>query len=186
MRKTLLDWQEEDVKFMATRFHAANGNQPGLGKTIEAIHAAERVNAKTVLVTCPASVRTNWWTRVEEHFGHTRGWDIISYNAAADEKYRAALRGKYDVWIGDEIHFCKTCESQRTRAVFGSISRDGFAGLATRSYYKWPLSGTLAPNGRPLELFPMLKALAPAFKDVSYAQYTQRYCGAFFDGRERN
>lgn len=186
-RKTLLPFQVEGSRFMASRFHAANGDQPGLGKTIQAIHAADLVNARRILVTCPASVRSNWHERVEEHYGHTRGWDVISYDGASNSQFRAShVRDRYDVWIGDEIHFCKTCESQRTRAMFGSFARDGFAGLATRADYKWPMSGTLAPNGRPLELFPMLKALAPAFRSMSFAEYTQKYCGAFFDGRERN
>ncbi len=180
MRKSLLPFQEVGVAFLASRFHAACGDQPGLGKTIQAIHAAERVAARNVLVTCPASVRTNWQEHVEEHFGHTRGWNIVSYNYAADEKHRAALRSKYDVWIGDEAHFCKNGPSKRTQAIYG---KDG---LARRATFKWPLSGTFSPNGRPVELYPMLASLAPAFAGTSFAEYTRLYCGAFFDGRGLN
>jgi SWI/SNF-related matrix-associated actin-dependent regulator 1 of chromatin subfamily A len=180
VKKTLKPFQVVGRDFLASRFHAANGDQPGLGKTLQAIHAADAVNATSALVTCPASVRTNWFEHIEEHFGHTRGWDVISYNAAGDEKHRAALRSHYDVWIGDEIHFCKTTDSKRTQAVFGR------GGIIRRADFKWPLSGTLAPNGRPVELFPMLKTLAPAFRDVTFEDYTRRFCGAYFDGRGWN
>lgn len=176
MKKVLLPFQEVGARFMASGFHRANGDDPGLGKTVQAIRAADLVNATSGLVTCPASVRTNWWEHLEEHYGHTRGWDVISYDGARIDSHRAHLRDRYGVWIGDEVHFCKTCDSLRTRAIFG---RDG---LARRADYKWPLSGTMAPNGRPVELYPMLKSLAPAFAGMSFTKYTQLYCGAYFDG----
>ncbi len=175
-----MPFQEPGIAFLASRYHAANGDEPGLGKTIQAIHAAERISAKNILVTCPASVRTSWLAHVEEHFGHTRGWDIVSYNYTSDEKHRAAMRDKYDVWIGDEIHFCKTPGSKRTQAIFGA------GGVARRALFKWCLSGTLVPNGRPVELYPMLASLAPAFAGMSYDAYVRKYCGAFFDGRGLN
>lgn len=191
--KKLEGFQIEGRDFLASRFHAANGDQPGLGKTVQAIHAAALVggSSSTWLVTCPASVRSNWYEHVEEHYGHTRGWDIISYNLAAtvfNNKNQSAgivpvaarLRDRYTGWIGDEIQFCKNLESQRTLAVFGR------SGLARRAKYKWPMSGTLAPNGRPVELFPMLKTLCSEFKGMSFGTYTQKYCGGFFDGRSWN
>jgi len=182
MRKTLLPFQVIGRDFLAARYHAANGDQPGLGKTVQAIHAAQMVGARHVLVVCPASVRTNWHEHIEEHIGHTRGWDIISYNGATalHLEHPGTLRDKYDVFIPDEVHFCKSLDSQRTLAIFGR------RGLARRAAYKWPLSGTLAPNGRPVELYPMLKTLCPAFKDMSFGVYAQRYCGAFWDGRSFN
>lgn len=160
------------AQFLASRYHAALGDERGLGKTVSAILAADLVSAKTILVTCPASVRTSWY----EHFSNwrvagNRGVDVVSYN------YTGPVRDRYDVFIPDEVHFCKSVESQRTARVFG------LDGLARRAAYKWPLSGTLAPNGRPVELFPMLKTLAAPFKDVSFSRYTQYYCGAHFDGR---
>lgn len=179
--KVLEPFQEIGARAMASHFHYANADQPGLGKTVQAVEAAQMVNATSGLVTCPASVRTNWLEHIEERFGHTRGWDVLSYEGTRDPERRIfRLRPRYDVWIGDEIHFCKTCDSQRTLAVLGND------GLARRATYKWALSGTLSPNGRPVELYPMLKTLAPAFKDMSYAYYAQRYCGAYWDGRGLN
>ncbi len=181
--KTLVPHQHQLVArdFLAARPHALLGDDPGLEKTFSLILAAEAVNAQTVLVTCPASVRTNWYEHFEMRRGHTRGLDVLSYNAAGVEKWRSGLKGKYDVWIGDEIHFCKRLESQRTQALFANGT-----GLVRRAHYKWPATGTWAPNHRPVELYPVLKALHPAFKGMSFDAYTKKYCGAYFDGRAMN
>lgn len=167
--------QESGAAFLASRYHAACGDERGLGKTVTAIRAAEMLGLQSILVTCPASVRTSWQEHMEEWRSVGMcGVDVISYN------YRGPVRDRYDLWIGDEIHFCKSTESQRSHLVFG---RDG---LAQRAAYKWPLSGTMSPNGRPVELYPMLKTLAPAFAQMNFSYYTQRYCGAYFDGRGWN
>lgn len=168
-------------EFLTAGRHRALGDQRGLGKTVSALLAADAINARTGLVTCPASVRTNWYEHLEEQFGHVPGgWDVISYDGATDDLRRLILRDRYDVWIGDEFHKCKNTDSQRSLAVLGH------GGLAARARYKWPMSGTFAPNGRPIEMYPMLKTLCPAFASYSYGEYTQRFCGAHFDGRERN
>ena len=178
--KTLLPFQAVGALRLAQNYHHVLADVPGLGKTPQAIHAAAMVNARRVLVTCPASVRTNWYEHVEEHFGHTRGWEIVSYDEAR-KHVRDPLRGRYDVYIGDEGHFLKTIGSQRTQAVFGN-GRDGFPlGLARSCDYKWILTGTPVLN-RPRELFPVLASLHPAFNGMTFAAFAQKYCGAYWDG----
>lgn len=166
------------AQFLATHFHALLGDDPGLEKTYTLTLAAEKVNAQKILVTCPASVRTHWYETMEMGRGHTRGLDVISYNAAGDEKHRRGLRDKYDVWIGDEAHFLKTLTSRRTKALFGN----GAQGLARRAAYKWPATGTWAPNHRPIELYPVLRALHKDFAAMDFATYAHRYCGAYWNG----
>jgi SNF2 family DNA or RNA helicase len=185
--KTLESFQQAGAEFLASRYHAALGDERGLGKTVQALRAASMVGAETGLVTCPASVRFSWLDHITEEFGAEAagGWQVVSYDQARRLAAGAAanptlLRDKYDVWIGDELHFCKTLESQRTHAILGGN------GLARRARYKWCLSGTFAPNHRPIELFPMLKALAPKFRDITFDEYTRKYCGAFYDGRAWN
>jgi SNF2 family DNA or RNA helicase len=176
--------------FLASRYHAACGDEPGLMKTYTALLAAEKLGARSGLVVCPASVRTHWREHIVDVFAHvgTRDWDVISYNGASDLAVRAKLRKRYDVFIPDEVHFCKNTDSLRTRAVF---AKPGYGpgnepGLAYRAERKFPLSGTITPNYRPVELWPMLKSLCPAFRDMTFAGYAQKYCGAFWDGRQLN
>lgn len=174
------EFQHIGADFLAGGFHRGLGDEPGLGKSLQAILAAQRANCKSGLISCPASVRSHWWEEIEEFFGHTRGWDVISYDGARIESHRAHLRDRYDAFVPDEVHFCKECDSLRTRAIFGK------GGLARRATYVWPLSGTMAPNGRPLELYPMLKSLHPKFAEMNFAKYAQLYCGMHFDGQEMN
>lgn len=174
--------------FLAARPHSALGDDPGLMKTYTVLMAALKVGAKTGLVTCPASVRSHWHDHIEDVFGSMAGWDVISYNGASDLKVRATLKPRYDVFIPDEVHFCKSIDSQRSRAIF---AKPGYgpgkeAGLARRAHYKWPLSGTITPNYRPVELWPMLKSMCPAFKDMTFGVYAQKYCGAYWDGYSLN
>ena len=63
--KKLEPFQEIGARHLAGQFHAALGDERGLGKTVQAIAAAAQVNAKSVLVTCPASVRASWWEHIE-------------------------------------------------------------------------------------------------------------------------
>lgn len=178
--------QQESVSFLADNFHAACGDKPGLGKTRTTLQAAERVvsRAKALgargLVICPPGVRSNW----DEHildYAHRVKWDVIGDSEIDDSLKLLKLHARYDFVVVDEAHRFKEFESDRTKAVFGP------QGLVRRStYYKWCLSGTFSPNGRPVEYWPMLKTLHPDFASMSYAKFTQRYCGAFFDGRAMN
>lgn len=155
-------------------------DDPGCGKSAQALAAAERVGAKTGLIVCPASVRLGWRQEIEE-CGTAGEWDVISYNGASSPQILSRLREKYDVFIGDEIHCAKNLEATRTQAVLGNT------GLARRARYKWVLSGTPFLN-RPREIYPVLKALA-GDRIAAYAtfdKFAQRFCGAYWDGRGLN
>lgn len=183
MKKTPLPYQVKGVEFLASKFHALLGDEPGLGKTPQAIWAVEalRIVNPKVLVVCPASVRLNWLQEINECLGSSYGWTVISYNQAVKmaRPWRDA-KTAFDVLILDEGHFLKTPESQRTQAIFGNE-----AGLARLARYIWVLTGTPVLN-RPRELYPVLRTLHPLFANISFTRYADIYCGAFFDGRGVN
>ena len=178
MKKIPMKFQHTGAGFLSTNRHGLLGDEMGLGKTITGLLAIEMVKAKDILITCPASVRSNWKQEIEECGLSHLHFDIISYNGATDAEIRRTLQKRYDVFIPDEAHFLKTPESQRTQAVFGNGD-----GLARRCHYIWPLTGTPVLN-RPRELYPILKTLASdrIAPYTSWEAFTQRYCGAFFDG----
>lgn len=183
MNKILRPFQKEGARFLATHPHALLADEPGLGKTVQAIAAVEACRFRHVLVVCPASVRLGWRQEIEECLGsgHAGDWDIISYNEAVSMAANIApTNASWDVVILDEAHFLKTPESQRTQAIFGNG-----IGLARRARFIWCLTGTPVLN-RPRELYPVLKTLDPRFAGMSFASFAQRYCGAFFDGRSVN
>ena len=172
--------QQESIRFLASRYRAGCGDKPGLGKTLTAILAAEMAGARHALAICPPSVRSNWEDQTRNYATGCQ-WDIIGDSELGDPMKLLRLRDRYDVVVPDEAHRYKEFESQRTMAVFGP------GGLASRStYYIWSLSGTFSPNGRPVEYWPLLKSCHPKFASMSFAAFTRRYCGAFFDGRAMN
>lgn len=181
MKKTLQPFQEAGAEFLATRHHALLADQPGLGKTLQAIGAVEKLGLRRVLVVCPASVRTNWAKEVDECLGRgaSYGWRIISYNEAV-KLSKTPGPDDFDAIILDEAHFLKTPESQRTQAIFANGS-----GLARRARYKWALTGTPVLN-RPRELYPLLRTLCKPFSTMTFSKFTDIYCGAFWDGRAMN
>ena len=52
--------QQRGVDFLASRRAAILADDMGLGKTAQAIVAADRIQARDILVICPAIARTNW------------------------------------------------------------------------------------------------------------------------------
>ena len=136
MLKPLLPWQSLDAAALAAHPHHLLASEPGTGKTLQAIAAAEIIKAQTVLVVCPASVRSNWKDEVEECLPTgARGWRFISYNEAHKLAKAAERAPLWDLLILDESQFLKTLDSQRTRAIFGN-GRDGDPyGLARRAKY---------------------------------------------------
>lgn len=181
MKKVLEPFQAVGAyEHLAANFHALLADQPGLGKTLQAIAAVEKLRLKLVLVVCPASVRSNWLKEINECLGSSAGWRIISYNEAHKLSKQLEPGGPlWDAIILDEVHFLKTPESQRTQAIFGPI------GLARRANFKWALTGTPVLN-RPRELYPLLKTLCAKFKDMSFNRFADVYCAAYFDGHAIN
>ena len=163
---------------MASRPHALLADEMGLGKTVTALAAAEAVGARSVLVVCPASVRGGWRQEAAECGVSFPVFHVISYHGASSNVIRRELAQSYDVIIMDEAHFLKSTDSARSAAVLGTQG-----GLARRAKYKWALTGTPVLN-RPVELYPLLRVLhgKALGKYESYERFTQRYCGAYWDG----
>ncbi len=187
-------FQVTGAQALAANAHHLLGDEPGLGKTLQALAAAALIKARKILVICPASVRTNWEAQMREvreaglliDGRNIQEWArgvelrVISYDgASATPGEDARASGPYDVLVSDEAHFLKNLAAKRTHAVLG---KDGLARLAA---HVWPMTGTPVLN-RPVELYPILKTLHPLFREISYSAFTQRYCGAYFDGRQMN
>ena len=176
--KILEPHQVKGSDFLARNYHALLADEPGLGKTLQAVHAANAICVKTALVVAPASVRLHWRQEILENSVFGCRWQVVSYNKATT--LNNLQHGPWDLLVLDEAHFLKTPDSQRTKAIFGNGN-----GIARRAKYIWCLTGTPVLN-RPREMFPVLKCLHPGFADMTEAKYDQRYCGAYVDGRAIN
>ena len=162
-------------------------DEPGLGKTIQAIAYANYMGFNSLLVICPAALRFNWlqelqlWSIFEQTgsvilssadvlHGTT---NIISYDLATEYiEDLAAL--KPQLLILDEAHYLKNPSASRTKAV---LKR-----LVPRIEHVLALSGTPAPN-RVHELFSLVRVLSPNTIDrMSYRAFMDRYAKYYWDG----
>lgn len=141
------------------------GDEMGLGKCLEALCAATRLNAERVLIVCPAGARRVWQAEIKRWLP---GWLnrvvlvepgsrpvtlpktplilIVGYDELSDLKSLLAVqlgRRRWDLLILDEAHYLKN-PSNRTLALYGRRgSGEGIQASAARVIL---LTGTPAPN----------------------------------------
>jgi SNF2 family DNA or RNA helicase len=159
----LLPYQDTGAAFLARRERAGLFDVMGLGKSAQAIRALDMVQARRVLIICPAVVREVWIGELKKFARRPRkavkGKDIqdlnawlrgktdvlvLSYEMAA--KWARRIEGEIiDVVILDEAHYLKSDSAIRTRALLGPHC-DGLHGLCRWGAYVWFLTGTPNPN----------------------------------------
>ena len=139
-------------------------DEPGLGKTVQALAAVEAEGAFPALVVCPASLRLNW-LREAERWLPARSAAVLAADeppggvdvavVSYDVLHRltdAVARRPPRALILDESHFVKNPSARRTRAaqaVASALDRDALVLL---------LTGTPIVN-RPQELAAQLRVL---------------------------
>lgn len=182
----LYPYQIEGADFLAQRSHALLADEMGLGKSAQAVRASDLVNARRIVVLCPASARTNWLRQFDRWspFGRPAtgiytskdtpladGVTVCSYDLATEPSVLRALRNlRPDVVVADEAHFLKSHSAQRTKAILG---KEGLVHAARRV---WAMSGTPAPN-HPAELWVWLYVLG-AYSG-SYDSFVRRFCTGY-------
>lgn len=168
----LYPYQADGVGFLAGASRALLADEPGLGKTIQAIRAADATDARNVLVICPASVRENWRREILRF--SERKWDfhVVSY----DQATRGQVAMTPDTVILDEAHYLKNRKAKRTQAVYGKKC-DGQSGIIAGAERVWALTGTPSPND-PSELWPLCNALFPDVVNGTQGWwgFVRRYC----------
>lgn len=174
--------------------HAASCDEPGLGKTAEAIVLANTMGAQRIKVICPASIRLQWaerirqWStipnvRVSTITTSRRGvppniagihYTVVSYDIAGIPAIQRALNNeRYDLLIIDEAHYAKTGTARRSEAIFGGAAVSGIAEQAERIF---ALTGTPLPN-RPSEAYTLIRGLCWDAADwCSRSAFEQRFC----------
>jgi len=134
----LLPYQKEGVLKLIKLRRSLLADQPGLGKTCQAIASSNAFQPQHMVVICPAVVRSTWAAEFKK-------WDtlgrelqvisngkqlllpatrvvIISYDLAASEawtKLLVAYLSKHSdsMLVCDEMHYCKSWKAKRTQVV---------------------------------------------------------------------
>jgi SNF2-related domain/Helicase conserved C-terminal domain len=112
-------------------------DEPGLGKTAEALLAAEAANAYPLLVVVPSVVKTNW-AREAARWTPRRPATVVQGDGEAVDGFADIVVLNYEVldrhmgWLGDfdfrgmvvdEAHFIKNKTSQRSQRVLALSER---------------------------------------------------------------
>lgn len=189
MTLDLYPYQREGGRFLAASRAALLADEPGLGKSAQAILAADMLAADRILVVCPAVLRSNWaaefrrfsWLARKPVLIHTNNDAqalseldgapyivIVSYDLLQRDGVDKALKNiEWDVLILDEAHYLKSMDAKRTHNVYGK------QGLVRHAHRTWALSGTPAPN-HVGELWPLLYTFGATNR--KYDDFIQTYC----------
>lgn len=152
----LLPYQQIGRDWLASHKQILLGDDMGVGKSAQAIAAADKLNAENILIVCPAIARINW-AREFDRFslyqrkqrvllsGEPPALDdqlvIVSFDLLLrDPVHRHVIGRQWDVVIVDEAHFLKEPTAERTKRVLGKH------GIIHKAARFWPMSGTFAPN----------------------------------------
>ncbi len=190
---TLRRYQQQGVDFLVSHPRALLGDEPGLGKTAQAIGLINSLLEEALgsfLIICPAGLRLNWlnevrlWATGKPSVSVLTGQlvagsqinsplfteiVIVSYNMLST--YHNALRQvEWEAVIVDEAHYMQSLDSQRTIEIRGGW---GKAPIPTKR--KIAMTGTPLRN-RPINLYPILKWLEVpwATKELHFGNH---YCG---------
>jgi SNF2 family DNA or RNA helicase len=176
--------QIEGAKFLAERPAALLADEPGFGKSAQAIAACDRIGARNILVITTASARINWLNEFKLWSDTKRdgvawldtktktckpGVTVVAWsNVLYSGVYTPLSRFDWDVVILDESHYAKNITAKRTKIVYGHIT--------PRAKNVWCLTGTPIPNA-PNDLYPMLRACFPKLLEgASHDSFIKQFC----------
>ena len=159
-------------------------DEPGLGKSLQALMCIDAANLRKTLIVCPANVKYTWLHECNKWFPYhsaqvlkngadalqaSNSFTIINYELM-DKRVDELIAADFDSVIFDESHYLKNEKAKRTQACIR---------LA-----RWPtikghlcLSGTPILN-RPSEFYTVLSMMLPGTFG-NFFDYARKYCGAY-------
>jgi SWI/SNF-related matrix-associated actin-dependent regulator 1 of chromatin subfamily A len=192
--KSYLPYQRAGIHYGVKKGNVLIGDEPGLGKTIQALGICNELQTQNILIVCPASIRLNWhrevknWymnpdMRIHTFLNSKQGMSedtnvaIISYELAKHEGlFSGIMERNWDMLIIDEAHYLKTTDATRTRAIFGGgrgIFQNKFIAQNVENIVA--LTGTPLPN-RPRECYTLARALCHESIDwMGYEEFCYRF-----------
>lgn len=165
----LLPYQRKGVNYLKRAKTTFLADDPGCGKTAQAIMAVKEEGAYPALVVCPSYLRANWvreikmWDPAEGKWDqplnyspgdnpaliHCHRWVVLSYESMCKEWTTIKICMKPKTVVFDEAHYLKNLEAERTKRALE---------IVTPAEYRFMLTGTPVLN-RPEELWAQLRVL---------------------------
>lgn len=196
--------QESDVNWLLSLNKFGDpahtyGNEPGTGKTPVVCAAMAKRKVKNGIIICPAPITVKMhWARHLVEMG-VCGPDDITIIASGEEfipvhrnfvivNYEMLLKKEVynSLYFGYQFDVIVVDEAQRLRGINSKTSRRilGEAGLISKCYYSWFVSGSIAD--RPIDWFPILKSSCPQAmgKHDTYESFGNHFCGGRWDEKK--
>ena len=149
----LRPYQKAGVEFLADRRRALLADGMGLGKSVQALVALERLGAHPAVVVCPASVKHTWrkeiekwvpWRSVQVLWTGADVVDDVDLVVLNPELLDRQLENLFlldpEAVVLDEAHMYKNPQAQRTQMAEELMDAVGV---------RFALTGTPIPNRRP-------------------------------------
>jgi SWI/SNF-related matrix-associated actin-dependent regulator of chromatin subfamily A-like protein 1 len=172
-------YQLAGIEYLIKNNKAILGDEMGLGKSIQAIATIKHLG-KRALITCPASLKYNWyaeikkWTNMKVCVLDTSrnrtiiNADIYIINYDILEKMSDIIEKlNIEVFVFDESQYLKNAKTKRVEAVKAMIKGKS---------YIYMLTGTIITN-RTNELITPLTLLGKLDALGGYWYFASRYCG---------
>ncbi len=168
-----MPFQKAGIAYALKRNDTLIADEPGLGKTIEAIGIINGNSLiKKVLIVCPKTMTIVWKNELEKWLVNKDWkvsiWDtknqedgeVIITNYDILDKLEILKRIPFSLIIGDEIHYCKSKPKKKTKKgkATGSIRSREFYKIAEKAIKRVYLTGTPILN-KPAELYYILESL---------------------------
>lgn len=166
----LFEYQKQGIEFLVSKHGGMLLDEQGLGKTVQALKACEKVDPQVLVIVCPAIMRGTWSHHVANLIPTSIQTIINSYEWYVKlDNYKSlikSIKGKQVAVIVDEAHYIKTPTSKRTKTVQHLLSLDNIV-------FKVLLTGT--PVTRDVDdLYTQLKVFYPDFCR-SIFEYRKKY-----------
>lgn len=164
MNLPLLQHQKEGIEWIRSVKRGFLGDEPGLGKSRQAIEAFDGPNNRNLLVA-PAMVLTGgtWRDELARWARYPENWTVLPYSSlnmrvrtsrggmAISDVLVPEARGNWHAVVADEAHYIKGRETYWTKSVLD---------ISTRTEHFLGMTGTPIPNWAH-EMFTILQAIHP-------------------------
>lgn len=180
------DYQWTAALMMLQEMKVLNGDDMGVGKSIEALMAIEIGELYPCLIVCPNSVKYNWAKYISKWMNRTYSviegkksdnfntdFVIVNYEklgkkAGKQVKANVELKKDWGCVVVDESHLVKNAKSQRSKALSQILKPVDF---------RFFLTGTAA-TVRPIDIYNQFTLLGREDVIGSWKSFVFKYCGA--------
>jgi SWI/SNF-related matrix-associated actin-dependent regulator of chromatin subfamily A-like protein 1 len=181
MMTTLSADQAEGALWLLCGKNRLLGDEPGAGKTAQAIAACDHLGLNSILIIAPAIMVREYEAEFAKFSCYRRQFQVItskkmkladdskvvvcSYEMTVNKNLKSR---RYDMLLIDEAHFLKNPKAKRTKRVY-----DGKYGLANYADRVVSMTGSPMPN-HPGELWTVLYTSGAT--KLKYQNFLNQYC----------